>query len=50
MRKVWFNYDKICLYLTTSQSGGEGQVNTQTKYGIYIQTDLIGQADIPSGI
>ena len=30
MREVWLNYDEVPIYVATSQSGGEGQVNTRT--------------------
>ena len=47
MRKVWFNYERLRLSVTTYQSGGEGQCNTWTKDYKYILMDLIGNTGRP---
>ena len=38
---------KYNFHVTTSQSGGEGQGNTQIDVGIVKQTNLIGYTSIP---
>ena len=43
MHEVWFKYDKMCLYIITYQSRGEGKGNTQIYKGSYRQMYLIGQ-------
>ena len=50
MRVVWLNYDESRIYVTTSQSRVEGQGNTYTDVGTYIQTDIIGQTGRPTVI
>ena len=50
MRKIWFNYDELCLYVSTYKIGIEGQGNTGTDYRTYIHMDIIGQAGRPLGI
>ena len=41
---------KYAFYITTSQSGGEGIVNTKTDVRTYIKMDLIRQAYRSMGI
>ena len=50
MLKVWFNYEKLRLSVTTYQSVGKGEVNTWTKYCKYIQMYPIGNIGRPYGI
>ena len=40
----------ICLYIATSQSGGEGQGDTFKYYGINRQTEIIVRTKRPLGI
>ena len=47
MRKVWFYYNEIHIYVTTSQSGDERKGDTQTNNRKQRQTDLIGQIERP---
>ena len=48
--EFWLNNDEVNLYVATSQSGGEGEGDTQTDIETYRQMNLIGQADRPMGI
>ena len=41
---------KYTFYVTTYQSGGEGQGDTQKDVGTYIKMNLIGHTDRPMGI
>ena len=50
MHEVWFNYDEILLYVTTSQSWGEGKVDTRTDGERYRNTYLIEHTVRPLGI
>ena len=50
MCKGWSNCDEIRIYVTTSQTEGEGQLNKWKKYGKYIKTYLIGNTGRPDGI
>ena len=47
MPEVWLNYDKLYLYTTTSNSGGERQGNVCTDNRTYIHMDLIGHTGRP---
>ena len=40
MRKLWLNYDEHDFCITTYQSGGEGQGDTQTDIGTYRQKNI----------
>ena len=50
MREVWLKYDEVRLYITTSQSRGEGQGDTQTDSGTDRLIYQIVHAGRPTGI
>ena len=47
MRNVWFYYNEIHIYVTTSQSGDEGKCDTQIDNRKHIHIDLIRQIERP---
>ena len=47
MYEVWFSYDEVRLYVTTSQIRGEGKGNTWIDDYTYIQMNLIEHTYIP---
>ena len=47
MRKVWLNYDEVCLYVTIYQSDVEEKCDTRPDIGAERHTNMIGQTGRP---